>query len=402
MTQAPFSPQQSQPLAPSVPSAPMGESEPSRQLEETFVSIVLPVYNEADVLEKLVAMLSTTLGKTPCDFELVFVNDGSHDNSPQILDALATRHDFVRVVHFARNFGHQAAVHAGLRHARGDAVILMDSDMQDDPACLPRFLEAWSGGADVVYAVRVKRKENAVKRLLFYSFYRVLNCLASSPLPTDAGNFSLLDRQVVDEICRMPEADRYFPGLRNWVGFRQAGVTVERLRRHDDEPRVSTWQLFRLAKAAIFGFSAVPLSVFYLIGAASMMVCVGACGFTLYHRLVTHLAIPGWTSITISSSFFGALNALGIAILGEYVVRIYDQVRQRPPYVVARRAGWSEGAARGSKAGDAGFEQSDGATTEEFELTAARESVQELLETVENILPPTESLANLPSGRNTI
>ena len=272
------------------------EQADNRRVEDTFVSVVMPVFNEEGALWKLVELVSDALTSTGCQFELVFVNDGSTDDSPDLLTHLAEANPAVRVVHLSRNFGHPAAVHAGLQHASGDVVILMDSDLQDNPACLPEFLSAWEQGADVVYAVRADRKEHPAKRFLFYSFYRVLNWLASSPLPNDAGNFSLLDRRVVDEISRLGETDRYFPGLRNWVGFRQQGVVVERLARHDDHPRVTIWQLFRLAKAAIFGFSAVPLTLFYFIGAASLVVCLGASGFCLYHKWVTGLAIPGWSS----------------------------------------------------------------------------------------------------------
>lgn len=305
-----------------------------REITSSLVSIVLPVFNEAAVLRQLVDLISASLDATDCRYEFVFVNDGSSDDSPRILDELAHEQSNIRVVHLSRNFGHQAAVHAGLTHAEGNVVILMDSDLQDDPACLPEFLEAWQSGYDVAYAVRTDRKEGPAKRFLFHAFYRILNWLAASPLPMDAGNFSLMDRRVAREICRLAECDRYFPGLRNWVGFRQTGIAVERLARHDDEPRVSIWGLFRLAKAAIFGFSSVPLSMFYFIGVASFVVCAGTCIFTLYHKMVSGLAIPGWTSITISASFFGSLNAMGIAILGEYVARIYDQVRERPQFVV--------------------------------------------------------------------
>ena len=334
-----------------------------RDIHNRLISVVLPVYNESAVLEQLVEYISAALSKTACRFEFVFVNDGSTDGSSQKLDHLAEQNENIQVVHFSRNFGHQAAVHAGLLHAQGDAIILMDSDLQDDPACLPRFVEAWQSGHDVVYAIRTDRKENAIKRFLFYSFYRVLNQLVASPLPMDAGNFSLLDRRVAQEICRLSESDRYFPGLRNWVGFRQTGITVERLARHDDHPRVTVWQLFRLAKTAIFGFSSVPLSVFYFIGAASLLVCLGTCAFCLYHKIVTGLAIPGWTSITISASFFGSLNAMGIAILGEYVARIYDQVRQRPQFVVARNV----------RSGKSQTEASDG---QEREILHSIESLQ--------------------------
>ncbi len=155
-------------------------------------------------------------------------------------------------------------------------------------------------------------------------------------MPMDAGNFGLIDRRVVREIAAVSDRDRYFAGLRTWVGFRQSGVPVERLRRHDDQPRVSLRGLFRLAKTAIFSFSAFPLTMFYVISAASLLTCTGVALFTLYHKLFTGLAVPGWASMTILASLFGALNALGIGILGEYAIRIYDQVRARPQYIVAR------------------------------------------------------------------
>ncbi len=313
-----------------------------RPLAESLVSVVLPLYDEAQVLERLHKLVAAALAAAGCRYEILYVNDGSTDDSAAILDQLAAADPHVKVLHFSRNFGHQAAVQAGLCHAHGDCVIVMDSDLQDDPACIGEFLAKWQEGYDVVYAIRIGRKENAIKRFLFYSFYRVLNGLSRTPMPADAGNFGLLDARVAGEVTAMIERDRYFPGLRSWVGYRQTGVTVERGERHDDRPRVSLLGLFRLAKSAVISFSSIPLSMFYFIAALSMLVCVAVVAFTLYHKLFTGRAIPGWTSITVTSSFFGALNALGIGILGEYVVRIYDQVRARPMYVVARKVNLEE------------------------------------------------------------
>jgi dolichol-phosphate mannosyltransferase len=278
-------------------------------------------------------------------YEIVFVNDGSRDASPQVLDELAAQDARVRVVHFSRNFGHQAAVQAGLAHARGDAVVLMDSDMQDAPSALGRFVEKWRQGFDVVYAIRTDRKESPLKRACFAAFHRFLARIASTPIPVDAGNFGLLDRRVVDELVALRERDRYLPGLRSWVGFKQTGIEVERLARYDDQPRVSFWGLWRLAKTAIFGFSAFPLTVFYLIGWLALGIFLAVSGYSLFCRLFTDLAIPGWTSHVLIGCFFGALNALGISILGEYVVRIYDQVRGRPLYLVDRRVNFAASAA---------------------------------------------------------
>lgn len=307
-------------------------------LSEVLASVVLPVFNESKVLLRLIEAVDDAFTDLPCDYEIVFVNDGSSDGSAELLDDLAADHPEVHVVHFSRNFGHQAAVQAGLAHAAGDLLIVMDSDLQDDPAAIPRFIAQWEQGFDVVYAIRTERKESWWKRSLFHAFYRVLNAISNTPVPPDAGNFGLIDRRVAEQIAHLVDCDRFFPGLRRWVGFRQTGIPVERLARYDKNPRVSLRGLFRLAKTAIFSFSTFPLTVFYLFASLSLTVFVGVTLFSLYHRLVTGLAIPGWTSITLVAAFFGALNALGIAILGEYVTRIFDQVRARPQFIVARTA----------------------------------------------------------------
>jgi dolichol-phosphate mannosyltransferase len=310
-----------------------------------LISVVVPVYNEAEVLCELRQRIAGSLAERPCRHEVIFVNDGSCDGSDRILDELAAADPAVCVVHLARNFGQQAAVQAGLLHARGDAVLVMDADLQDDPASLPAFLDEWHKGHDIVYALRKGRKENFVKRFLFTTFYRVLNRIASTPIPRDAGNFCLMDRRVADHVAHLPDYDRYFPGLRSWVGFRQKGIEVERAARYDDHPRVSMMDLFRLAKTAVFSFSRVPLSLFYALSAVAFTLCLGLSVFALVHRFATGRAIPGWTSLLITSSFFGSLNTLGIAVLGEYVMRIYDQVRNRPLFLVARTVNLDERAA---------------------------------------------------------
>lgn len=303
---------------------------------DTLLSVVLPVYNEAGALSSLHESLVATLGRCGVDYEILFVNDGSSDESPSLLDRLAAEDRRVRVVHLARNFGHQAAVQAGLAHTRGDAIVLMDSDLQDAPEAIPQFLARWREGYDVVYALRTQRKENAIKRGLFALFHRLLSGMASVPIPADAGIFGLVDRRVARAVISLGERDRYFPGLRSWVGLRQTGVPVPRNARYDRHPRVSLFGLFRLAKTAIFSFSTLPLTAFYAIGLLAGVTFLAVGGFALACRLFTDLAIPGWTSHVLIGSFFGALNALGICILGEYVIRIYDQVRARPLFLVDR------------------------------------------------------------------
>ncbi len=309
------------------------EKTTQRDRNRSLISAVLPVYNEVAILRELTHRLTEVLSNQSRQFEIVYVNDGSSDGCREVLDELALADRRIVVVHLARNFGHQPAVHAGLENCTGDAVIVMDSDLQDDPQAIPRFLEQWEQGYDVVYAERFNRKESFPKRMLFYGFYRVLNAVSSTVMPEDAGNFGLMDRRVVDIVCQLPEKDRYFPGLRCWTGFRQTGIPVERAARHDEHPRVSMRGLVRLAKTAIFSFSTFPLTFFFIIAALSAATCVTSVGFVLFHKLFTGLAVPGWASVISTASFFGALNALGISILGEYVIRIYDQVRGRPIYV---------------------------------------------------------------------
>ncbi len=307
-----------------------------RNASEALVSFVLPLFNESGILRHLTNRVREVMSTSGYSFELVYVNDGSTDDSGLILDELAASDPRIVVLHLSRNFGHQAALHAGLEQSCGAAVIVMDSDLQDNPAVVPLFLDKWESGFDVVYAERRNRKEPAWKRLLFFAFYRVLNTVADIHIPQDAGNFGLLDRRVVDTLLSLPESDRYFPALRSWVGFRQTGISVERDARYDDKARVSLWALFGLAKNAIYSFSTFPLTLFSTIAVLSACVCVTSSGFVIWHKVVTGLAISGWASMIVTTSFFGMLNALGISVLGEYVIRIYNQVRNRPIHLVAR------------------------------------------------------------------
>jgi polyisoprenyl-phosphate glycosyltransferase len=303
-------------------------------LKNALISVVLPVYNEAHVLEELHGRISRALEACGTGQEIIFVNDGSTDGTANILDAIAARDCHVRVIHFARNFGHQPAIQAGLAHARGDAVVLMDSDLQDSPEAITRLVAEWITGYDVVYAVRSERSEALWKRCLFGAFHQLLSRVAATTIPADAGNFSIIDARVVRQIVALGECDRYLPGLRSWVGYKQRGIEVRREPRYDNKPRVALRGLWRLAKTAIFSFSSFPLMLFYVIGYGALGLFLALGSYALFCKTMTDLAIPGWTSNVLVASFFGAVNALGISILGEYVIRIYDQVRQRPLYIV--------------------------------------------------------------------
>lgn len=314
-----------------------GYTPPARPpVSDSLISVVVPVYNEAAVLDVLCSRLRTSLTLCRTTFEIIFVNDGSRDATPELLDRLARKFADVRVIHLSRNFGHQAAILAGLQHARGDAVVLMDSDLQDPPEAIGKLFEPWQAGYDVVYAIRTSRKESIWKRSLFAAFHRILSSIAHTPIPVDAGNFGLVDARIAKAIVAFGERDRYLPGLRSWVGFKQIGVPVERGSRYDGQPRVPLAGLFQLAKTAVFSFSSLPLKMFGWLGLIAFTLFICVSGYAVYCKLFTELAVPGWTSEVVTISFFASLNALGISMLGEYVVRIYDQVRGRPVYLIDR------------------------------------------------------------------
>jgi glycosyltransferase involved in cell wall biosynthesis len=195
-----------------------------KPLEEATVTVVLPLSNEERVLRTLERSITEAIRSCGCRPEIIFVNDGSRDESSEILDELAAAHPHVRVRHLSRNFGHQAVLQAGLEHASGDAIVVMDADLQDDPAGIPRLLQRWQEGYDIVYAVRYGRKEGLLKRCLFFAFYRLLRHISGIVIPVDAGNFGLVDRRAAREIAQLMDRDRYDAGLRSWVGFKQVGV----------------------------------------------------------------------------------------------------------------------------------------------------------------------------------
>jgi dolichol-phosphate mannosyltransferase len=303
---------------------------------DTRISVVLPTFNESAILPDLYRTVIDILKKLNIIHEMIFINDGSTDNSGEILDEIAKEDPNVIVIHLSRNFGHQPALQAGLEYATGNAIIVMDADLQDNPEAIPQFLKEWQKGYDIVYAVRVKRKENILKRFSFNAFYRLLTLISDTQIPLDSGNFGLIDRKVCNQIVSLREHDRYYPGLRSWVGFKQKGIEIDREARYDDSTRVGLIGLFKLAKAAIISFSSFPLTIFSFFGIIALIMFIGLSILTLYHKFILGIASPGWASFLITVSFFGAINALGIGILGEYVIRIYSEVRQRPLFLIER------------------------------------------------------------------
>ncbi|MGH8009648.1 MAG: glycosyltransferase family 2 protein [Candidatus Binatia bacterium] len=303
-------------------------------------SVVVPVFNEETVIAELYRRLTRSLDGIRESYEMIFVNDGSGDQSLSLLCELTRQDGRVKVVNFSRNFGHQAALQAGLDGATGKAVILMDADLQDPPEMLGRFVELWRQGYEVVYAVRRKRKETFLKRAGYALFYRTMKAIAEIDVPLNAGDFCLLDRSVVDTLAALPERNRFLRGLRSWVGFKQVGVEYEREARHAGVPKYTLRKLIRLALSGYIGFSAMPLRAAVWLGFLS-----AGTGFTvaLWVLITKLMDIPsprGWASTVALILFVGGIQLLMLGIIGEYVGRVYDEVRQRPLYIVHSRLGF--------------------------------------------------------------
>lgn len=305
------------------------------------LSVILPVFNEAQSLPVLYHRLSQVLKSGEEGYELIFVNDGSSDRSPELLRELVEQDPRVRVVNLSRNFGHQIALSAGLDHSRGQAVAIMDADLQDPPEIVLRFMEKWRQGYAVVYAVRKQRKEGFFKRSAYALFYRTFQSIAEIEVPLDAGDFCLLDRCVVDILVALPEHHRFLRGLRSWVGLKQIGIEYERDERYGGESKYSLRKLVQLALSGYVGFSSLPLRAATWCGFLSAGV-----GFMLilWALITKFLQVPtphGWTSIIAAILFVGGVQLLMLGIIGEYLGRVYDEVRQRPLYIVQSRLGFT-------------------------------------------------------------
>jgi dolichol-phosphate mannosyltransferase len=302
-------------------------------------SIIIPIYNEEKTLRELHQRLVTAAATFAAPFEVIFIDDGSKDGSLSLLKEIHTGDRRFKIIRLSRNFGHQVAISAGLDLAEGEAIILMDGDLQDPPELIPHMLARWKEGYEVVYTVKKSRKEGRLKRLAFTAFYRILHALSTIRIPMDAGNFSLLDRRVVDVLRHMPERNRYISGMRAWAGFRQTGIEYDRDARFAGTPHMSMGRLVQLAVDGIFSFSNVPLRLAIFVGFfVAFLSFIGAV-FVLYAKLFTDKAILGWTSTIISILFVGGMILLTLGVIGEYISRIYEEVKNRPLYVIRDKWG---------------------------------------------------------------
>jgi dolichol-phosphate mannosyltransferase len=310
------------------------------------ISIIVPCFNEEVVLPELFARLSAAAASWGMDYEIICIDDGSSDRTWELIKARHQADPHWRGLSFSRNFGHQTAVSAGVHNATGDAVVVIDADLQDPPEQLLHFFEKWREGYDVVYAIRRQRKEGILKKLCYWLFYRLMASIVPFEVPLDSGDFCLMDRRVVNILNEMPERNRFVRGLRAWAGFRQTGVAYERQERAAGSPKYNLRKLFKLAWDGLFSFSTVPLALVSFLGLFISAIAAAGVAFTLAQRIFAGwfqklglAPVPGYATIVISILFLGGVQLLCLGILGEYIGRIYEEVKRRPMWIVREECG---------------------------------------------------------------
>lgn len=300
------------------------------------ISVVVPLHNEQETLVELYRRLSLALRSLGMTYEIVLVNDGSRDATPGMIARLQESDPALVALHLSRNFGHQAAVTAGLDHARGLAVAIMDGDLQDPPELLPELVTLWREGNDVVYAVRHRRQEGVLKRLGYFAFYRLMRAMSDLDIPLDSGDFCLMDRQVVEALKALPERLRFVRGLRSFVGFRQVGLPYDRPAREAGTSKYPLRRLVALAVDGLISFSSRPLRMVTYLGIASATAAAALMVWALIDAFSTRSAPRGWASTIVVVLFMGSIQLISLGIIGEYIRMIFLEAKQRPTYLVMK------------------------------------------------------------------
>lgn len=303
------------------------------------ISVIVPIYNEEGNIKTLYERIKTTFQKITSSYEVIFIDDGSYDNSLNILRPICKKDNHIKIISFSRNFGHMPAITAGLVHSKGEKVVVMDADLQDPPHIIEKMYKKSLQGYDVVYGVKRKRKENFVRRFLFKTFYKLFDKISFLKMPIDAGTFSILDRKIVNIIIDLPEKNKYFSGLRAWTGFKQTGVIYERSKRYTGN-EASFSRLFKLAMDGIVSFSFVPLRIASILGFVFSGFAFVLIVILFILKFFINLGIMGWTSTISSILFMGGVQLITLGIIGEYLARIYDEVKKRPEYLVHEKIGF--------------------------------------------------------------
>jgi len=306
---------------------------------EPEIGLVIPCYNEEAVLSSLVERLNRLCDADGFKINILFVNDGSSDATRSLLKRICAEHRHTACIHFSRNFGHQAAVSAGLMHVKGDAAVVLDADLQDPPEVIPAMVEKWLEGYDVVYGVRRKRKEGFLLKAAYFLFYRIMRMMVPFNVPLDAGDFALVDRKVIDTVNQLPEKTRFMRGLRGWVGYRQIGLPYERDSRQAGDSKYSFVKLLKLALDGIIAYSTVPLRLGIWMGALSAVSGLLYFLFVVYSKLVMNSVPSGWASLASIILVLGGIQLLVLGIIGEYIGRIFDEVKARPTCIIEETDG---------------------------------------------------------------
>jgi len=301
---------------------------------ETYLSVVIPIHNEEKNVPELYARLSVVLKALNNPYEIICVNDGSSDSSLNLLNKIADGDKKLKIVDLSRNFGHQTAISAGISFASGQATVVMDGDLQDPPSVIPAFIKKWEEGFFVVYGIRRKRKEPLLKRMCYFVFYRIQKKMAKIKIPLDSGDFCLMDKKITDILKKMPERNRFVRGIRSWVGFSQIGIEYERDSRFSGKPKYTLRKLLRLAFDGIYSFSDVPLKMSLIVGTFVSGLCFIFIIYIVYQRLAHGTSVYGIATTLVSILFLGGIQLIAIGIIGEYIGRIYDEVKQRPVFIV--------------------------------------------------------------------
>lgn len=306
------------------------------------ISIIIPIYNEQEVIGELYGRLKKVLSVFN-DHEVIFVNDHSRDNSLALLKNIHQEDKRYKIISFSRNFGHQVAVSAGLKFSTGDAVVVMDGDLQDPPELIPEFLKKWQEGHEVVYAVRKKRKEALLLRIAYKIYYRILKQVAKINIPLDSGDFCLMDKRVVDLLNSLPERTRFVRGLRSWVGFRQVGMEYERDKRFAGKTKYNFTHLLKLATDGVISFSDLPLKIATFIGfTISSLSLLYGIYIALNRIFRPENQIPGWSSLVVGITLLGGIQLTVLGFIGEYLIRIFEEVKGRPLYIIDEAFGYDK------------------------------------------------------------
>lgn len=307
-------------------------------------SVIVPLYNEELVIDETYKRLKQVMDSTRESYEIIFVNDGSRDKTMEIVRSVCKRDRHVKLLSFSRNFGHQIAITAGMEHSGGNAVVVIDADLQDPPEVIIDMIAKWKEGYEVVYGQRIARKgETIFKKLSASIFYRTLKVITDVEIPLDTGDFRLIDRKVCNELIRLPERNRFVRGMVSWLGFKQVGVQFVREERFAGETKYPLKKMFKFAANAITSFSYKPLRIATYIGCTISLLSFLYLFYVIWERIFApQLTIPGWASLAAISLFFNGVILMMLGIIGEYIGRIYEEAQSRPLYIISEKEGFEK------------------------------------------------------------